>query len=238
MERAGRSVHVDLDAYDEKGLYLIFEDAKTLALTRKNIDEACSVFWKDEGSIPMHIREAAEFQRCDICPLKGQGGLCDAIKPVIPLMDHFEEYLSYEQVTALYNEGGEERYTLCQTTMQHALKYVSVLSLMNYCLCGRKYWKYFFGVIPLMTGQEIAARIYLNMHWIHRGNPEEIHELITRFNDEILVTSKNQVKRLNMISKSDAFINAFINTQIAAKFVSLGMDKRLDEAIEVFEGSS
>ena len=88
-----------------------------------------------------------------------------------------------------------------------------------------------------MTGQEIAARVYLNIHWIHRGNAQEIQGLITHFNEEILETSKNQVKRLNMISKSDAFINAFINTQIATKFLSLGMDKRIDEAIEAFEAS-
>jgi hypothetical protein len=237
MEKVVRSISMNLDAYGEKGLYLIFEDKTRLDLTRKKIDEASSAFWSDEEKIPSHVKSAAEFQRCHICPLKGKGGLCDAIKPVISLMAHFEEYLSYEPVTAIYRESEEERYTLSQTTMQQALKYVSVLSLMYYCQCGRKYWKYFFGVIPLMTGQEIAARVYLNIHWIHRGNAREIQGLITRFNEEILETSKNQVKRLNMISKSDAFINAFINTQIATKFLALGMEKRIDEAIEAFEAS-
>jgi len=44
-----------------------------------------------------------------------------------------------------------------------------------------------------------------------------------------------QVKRLNLICKNDAFMNAFVNTQIVTTFLSMDIEKSLDKAYEEFE---
>jgi hypothetical protein len=70
-----------------------------------------------------------------------------------------------------------------------------------------------------MGGREVAARVYLNMYWLHRGNLEEIRRMIKRFGEELRVSSTNQVKRLNLVCKNDAFMNAFVNTELVTQFL-------------------
>ena len=38
--------------------------------------------------------------------------------------------------------------------MQDILKYASILSLLRYHLVLQKYWKYYDGMIPMMSGRE------------------------------------------------------------------------------------
>jgi len=78
------------------------------------------------------------------------------------------------------------------TTMQEALKYISILSLMQYCQIGRHYWKYYFDLIPVSRGKIFASRLYLNMYWLHKGDKEEIRQFIAVFNEDIRKTTENQ----------------------------------------------
>ncbi len=122
------------------------------------------------------------------------------------------------------------------TTMQDALKYVSILSLLRDDFVLQKYWKYYFGVIPIMGGKEVATRVYLNMYWLHKGDPGQVKETIKKFGEELKVSTANQVRRLNLVCKNDAFLNAFVNTQLVAQFL-INMEVILTKSFSEFEES-
>ncbi len=116
--------------------------------------------------IPPDIKEADEFQRCSICPERRQTGLCGALRPVLPFLEHVDKYASFDKVTAVYRVKGQEVLNVAATTMQIALSYVVLLTLMYYCLNGREYWRYYFGVVPLAGAETVVARVYLNIYWL------------------------------------------------------------------------
>jgi hypothetical protein len=53
----------------------------------------------------------------------------------------------------------------------------------------------------------------------------------------MMTLSQNQVKRLCLICKNDAFNNAFVNAHVATALLSLSMDRQLQAAFEEFERS-
>lgn len=213
--------------YPHKGLYLIFDDAARLELTGENIKKTTEEYWNNPDKIPPSVKKALAFQRCPFCPLKGRDDLCDALRPILPLLDIVDRYMSYDKVTAVYKGDEKQLLHTAATTIQGALKYLSIISLTQYCQVGRKYWKYYAGIMPLTGVEEASLQMYLNIYWNLKGNREEIDRLIARFIGEIRVTSENQVKRLTMICKKDAFVNAFVNAQIALEFLSLDVEQRL-----------
>ena len=87
-----------------------------------------------------------------------------------------------------------------------------------------------------MSGKEVATRVYLNMYWLHKGNLEEIKKMIKRFGEELRVSSANQVRRLNLVCKNDAFVNAFVNTQLVTQFLK-NIENILGKSFDEFEGS-
>jgi len=191
--------------------------------------------------------------------------------------------------------------------MQDALKYVSILSLLRYNLVLQKHWKYYYGIIPIMRGKEVATRVYLNIYWLHKGNLEESKEprlqggalkpkflypkprsrikfgmtkraetnshvmlnlfqhlvyffspfsrrifhprpqegvfrcdfnkeIIKRFEEELKVSSANQVRRLNLVCKNDVFMNAFVNTQLVTQSL-INIGEILTKSFSEFERS-
>jgi len=211
----------------QKGLYLVFEDSSRLALTRDNIEKTTAEYWNNPAKIPPAVKSALEFQRCPFCPLEGRGDFCDALRPILPLLDVVDRYMSYDKVTAIYKGDDRNLVHAAETTITGALKYLSVISLMQYCHIGRKYWKYYAGIMPLTDVEESSLRMYLNIYWNLKGNQEEIHSLIARFRDQIRMTTDNQVKRLSTICKKDSFVNAFVNAQLDIEFLSLDIEQRL-----------
>jgi len=232
MGNGQEAINLRLGDYEQEGLYIILEDSRPLALTRSNIEQTAKKFWEDPGKINSKVKAAAEFQRCDFCPLRKTGGLCDAIRPTFPFLDALDKYLSHNQVTAVYKE---DKGGLCvhRTTMQQALRYLSVLSLVYYCQVTRKYWKHFWGIMPLMGAQEIAARLYLNFFYLNDGSKRAASKSISRFKEEITITSRNQVKRMNLVCDKDAFMNAFVNTQIITDILSFDIGKLVDEGFNM-----
>jgi len=219
--------------YQKEGLYVILPDSTCLELTKDNIEKEAKKFWEDPSKITPKIKKAIDFQKCSYCPRKAKSDICDAIRPVLPFLEIVDKYVSFDEATALYR-GKEGLLYSKRTTMQEALKYVSILSLTYYHQTNRKYWKYYYGIIPLMGGKEAASRMYLNMYWLHKGNIEEINKVIERFTSELRESSSNQVKRLNLVCKNDAFMNAFVSTQIATEFLSMNIDEALTKAVETF----
>jgi hypothetical protein len=217
---ANKAVELSLGDYEQEGLYLVFGNSGPLVLTKDNIAQAAKYFWENPRKISSKIKQAAEFQRCSFCPLKKTGGLCDAIRPTFPFLGALDKYLSYDEVVAVYN-GKEGGISVRRTTMQNALRYLSVLSLLYYCQVTRKYWKHFLGIMPLMEAQEIAARLFLNFFYLDKGCMRTVEKALSKFRQEITITSQNQVRRMNLVCNNDAFMNAFVNTQIITQILAL-----------------
>ncbi|MCK4751909.1 MAG: hypothetical protein KAS75_00580 [Planctomycetes bacterium] len=223
-----------IDDCEQEGLYLIFKDESCLALTKENIEQTTESFWEDPSNIPSDMKTAIEFQRCGFCPLRKTGGICDAIRPTLPFLEHVDKYVSHDEVTAIYKESKESPLHILDCTMQAALKYVSVLSLTHYCQVAKKYRKYFWGILPFMNAQDIVARLYLNIFYLHNGQKRAIADFVSEFKEVMTITSKNQVQRMNLVCKRDAFMNAFANTQVITQFLSLGIDESLQETFNSF----
>jgi hypothetical protein len=228
-------VNLRLQDYEKPGLYLSFEDSTQIVLTRENIEKTTEEYWADPDKIPPEVRKAVEFQRCGFCPLKGTETFCDALRPILPLLSVIDHYNSFDEVTAIYTGEEKRLYHVSHTTMQRALRDISNLSLMEYCQVGRKYQKYYYGIIPVMETEQIANSLYLNIYWIHRGDEEAIDKLIAQMSKEITMTTKNQMRRLRLICKNDAFLNAFILTHLVTDVLFENRDNKLREQLEKFE---
>jgi len=226
------SINLQFSNYEQEGLYLHFEDSSHLVLTKEVIEQTAEKFWQDPAKIPPDIKEADEFQRCSICPGRHQAGLCSGLGPVLPFLDYVDKYASFDKVVAIYRAKGQEVLNVATTTMQRALSYVAILSLLYYCLYSKEYWRYYFGVMPLNSAETVVARIYLNIYWLNKGNKEEIDKAISQFQEDLILTTGNQVKRLNLICKNDAFINAFVYAQVTTAFLSMDIDSVLKDHVK------
>lgn len=80
-----------------------------------------------------------------------------------------------------------------------------------------------------MEAQEVAARLYLNFFYLNDGSKRAAGKSISKFKEEITITSRNQVKRMNLVCDNDAFMNAFVNTQIITDILSFDIGKLVDE---------
>jgi hypothetical protein len=231
-----RILDLRLSDFEKEGLYLLFPDSTRLELTKENIEKVTDRYWQDPTKIPEDKRKAIDFQKCYFCPHKNKEDICDSIRPMLPFLDIVDQYVSYDKIIAVYKGSEDKLVHVKATTMQDALKYVSILSLLRYNLVLQKYWRYYYGIIPIMSGREVATRVYLNMYWLHQGNLEEIKEMINRFGEELRVSSTNQVKRLNLVCKNDAFVNAFVNTQLVTQFL-VNIEGILTKSFDDFEKS-
>ena len=229
-----RTLNLRLSDFEKEGLYLLFPDSTRLELTKENIEQVTDRYWQDPTKIPQDMRKAIDFQKCYFCPHINKEDICDSIRPLLPFLDIVDQYVSYDRVIAVYKGDEEELVHVKATSMQDALKYVSILSLLRYNLVLQKYWKYYYGIIPIMGGREVATRVYLNMYWLHKGNHEEIKEMIKRFGEELRVSTTNQVKRLNLVCKNDAFVNAFVNTQLVTQLL-INIEYILTKSFNDFE---
>lgn len=223
-----------LSDFEKEGLYLLFPDSTRLELTKENIEQVTDRYWQDLTKIPQEMKKAVDFQKCYFCPHINKEDICDSIRPILPFLDIVDQYVSYDKIIAVYKGSEEKLVHIRATTMQDALKYVSILSLLRYNLVLQKYWKYYYGIIPIMGGREVATRVYLNMYWLHKGNLEEMKGMIKRFGEELRVSTTNQVKRLNLVCKNDAFVNAFVNTQLVTQLL-INIDDILTKSFNDFE---
>jgi hypothetical protein len=225
---------IELKDYDQPGLYLLLRDSTRLALTRANIDRITAGYWSDPARIPAHIKKVIDFERCSICPLLGERNVCEALRPVLPFLDVFDQFSSHDEVLAVYRSASQPMLYVAETTMHGALQDISLLSLMRYCPVGRKWWKYYYGTVPLMSDEEILDRVYLNMYWLNGGDQRRIDDEIARFTREITVTAQNQIRRLASIVKSDAFLNALVHVQMTGELLGADHARTLRLAFQRF----
>ncbi len=210
---------LDLTRYDEPGLYLEMPDGEQVVLTRALIEEKTRSMLDDPNQLSPEVRAAADYQACDICPERETAEICHAIMTTLPFFDEIDRYMSYDRVTAVFRESEGSSLMIRDTTMQGALQYVSILSLMHYCEVGRKYFAFFEGVNPLMPQEQIASAVFRNMYLACEGNMTILVDTLQTMQEELLQTAKCQVKRLQLISKRDAFLNAFVATETTTELM-------------------
>jgi hypothetical protein len=220
--------------YKKKGLYLIFSDTSILDLSKKNIENIAQIYWQDPTKLPEKIKKAKDFDRCGFCPLKGKNAFCDAIRPTFPFLDIIGKFISYDKVIAIYKDDADIIH-ISDTDMQQALKYLSVMSLTQFCRKGLEYWRYFRGVDLLSPSKDIAIAIYLNIYWLNKGNKTKIDQDIQIFNKVMGITVQNQIKRMNLVCKSDVFNNTFFSTHIISELMNFDIDKQINESFATFE---
>lgn len=228
---------LDFGAYEKKGLYLHLKDGTRLELTDENIEKTTQKFWSDPALLSPETKSAVEIQRCPACPLRNEEDFCDALRPILPFLEVVDKFVSFDEVLAVYKGKRKDLLRISQTTMQNALKYLSILSLTHYCQSFAKFRKYFYGITPLMTLKESVTCIYLNLYWLYRGDLKAMNELLTDFKEKLTLISQNQVKRLSVISRNDAFINAFVKTQLLTEFISVDMEQALTDAYQNTEST-
>ncbi|HTY13942.1 MAG TPA: hypothetical protein VMD02_07160 [Candidatus Omnitrophota bacterium] len=231
-------LNLDFDKYEKKGLYLIFNDLSHLELTEDRIDELTEKYWNDPAKIPASVKEAFGFKRCPFCPSQKEGGICDALHPILPFLEIVDRYVSYDPVVAVYKGHRKGLLRVADSKMQDALVYLSTLSLIDFCRSAARYRKYYYGVTPLMSAKETSARIYLNIFWEKKGDKAQIDAFLAEFKQLLKVTAENQIKRLSLICKNDVFVNAIAKAQIVTEFLSLDYDKLLEESFRNIENEN
>jgi len=219
----------NLSDFAEPGLYLLFPDGTRLDLTRKEIETRVRVILDDPEKIPPHVRAAADYEACAICPERNKAEICHAIMPTLCFLDELDRYMSYDVVTAVFCDPESGALRIRETTMQEALQYVSILSLIDYCEVGRSYAPYFEGVDPLMPPPSIARAVFQNMYLACRGDMTRLQRILSTMQDELLHTAECQARRLRVISQRDALINAFVNTQMMTELMVLEVRKMVEE---------
>ena len=235
MPDSNSSIHLQLQSYSQPGLYLKFKDGTQLALTPENIQRITDEYWTDPGKIAPDTKKAVDFQRCTFCPMRGKTDLCDALRPILPLLPVVDHYYSYDSVLAVYKGTNNELYHVSDTSLQRALRHISNLSLMSYCRVGKQYRKYFAGIIPVLTTEDNANRLFLNIYWFHDGDAQIIDSVISSLHKDITMTTKNQLQRLRLICKNDVFLNAFILTHLLTDELYDTRDKKLKMQMEALQ---
>ncbi len=224
-------MNLNLNQFKRKGLYLILDNSTKIAFTDDNIKKITHDFWTNK--ISNDIKKSIEFQKCAFCPLKENNDLCDAIKPILPLIEVVKRYNSYDKTIAVYTND-KNIIHVSHTTMQEALKYLSMISLFNYCEVGKLYKKYFYGINPLSTPAEISKKLYINAFWINK-NLTASKKSIKELKKTVLTISRNQIKRINLICKKDSLINAYVNTHTAIDLISIDIEEEIVSAIDNIE---
>ncbi len=218
-------------------IYLVFKDGTQLFLTPEHIERATERFWSDPTKVPDTLKAAVDFQRCVQCPMSHDKKICDALRPILPLLEYTDTYNSFDPVQVVYMSDDPGVSYIANTTMQYVLSFVSFLSLINYCQAGRKFRKYYFGIIPLISSTLLAGKLFLNIYWLHQGNRNEIDHITKQLNQVVQGICQNQVKRLSLISKNDAFNNAFVNAHISTALLTMGIERELQKAFAQFEAA-
>jgi hypothetical protein len=146
--------------------------------------------------------------------------ICHAIMPALPFFDDIDRYMSYDRALAVYRADEDDIFVVSDGSMAEALQFVAILSLIHYCELGQEYRKYFKGVTPIMPVNKIGRNVFANILLECGGDLERVKSTIKLISHNILHTAQCQVARLNLISKRDAVVNAFVNAELIFQYVN------------------
>jgi hypothetical protein len=178
------------------------------------------------------IKSHPAFEKCPNCPFKHKDQLCAAIQPVLPFIEATDYFKSFSKITAYYRNHSDKALYVLETSCQNVFKYIATISLMNFCGTGKKYWKYYFGIHPLMSDDKIVSILYLNIFWLNHGDIDKVNTAIEHFSNTMKDVSLRQVKRLRLIVKSDVLLNSIVKSQAITELLYLRKDEYLKDAME------
>ena len=225
---------ISADDFGQTGLYLLLPGEKRIVLTREKIETFAHTIESNLDQIPVEIRSAVAFRACPVCPERERARFCHALPATLAFFEELKDFKSYDHIGAVYKGPGRDLVWVPETTMQEALQFVAIFSLMYYCEIGRQYWKYFLGIHPLLGPEEMVTRIHLNIYWDCQGDQSKIDGVLRVFADEITCTCRCQVERLRLICKSDALVNAFVNTQAQIEWLAMSQGAVLEQSFEEY----
>ncbi len=232
--RPDRGWNFGRDDFRENGLYLLFPDGRRITLTRERIESFAHLFEANLEQIPPAIRTAVAFQACPVCPERENSRFCHALPATLAYFEDLQGFKSFDQVAAVYKGPGQGLVFVPETTLQEALQFVVILSLLYYCELGKRYWRYLLGIHPLMGPEEMITRIHLNVFWDCKGDQRKVNEVLRLFSDEITCTCRCQVNRLRLICKDETLVNAFVNTQAQIERLAAAKGAVVEQAIDAF----
>ena len=199
--------------FEEPGLYIKIDDRDPVMLTNENIKEVTLKYWNNPQKIPPELKEHPAFKKCPSCPYTDPDMLCAALQPILPLLDTTDNFHSHSNITAYYRCCNDSTLHTLSTNFQNVFKYIAMLSLMHFCGTGRKFWKYYMGIQPLMSAEKITNTLYLNIFWLNDGHMEHIERAIQVFNTVVKDISLRQMERLKHLVKSDVILNSIVMSQ-------------------------
>ncbi|MGA3006583.1 MAG: hypothetical protein ABSE59_01710 [Opitutaceae bacterium] len=201
------------DGFNYPGLYLLTHDGRRILLTQEKIDSFAKNFEANLHRFPIEVRCAVNFKPCAVCPEKDAAVFCHALPAALTFFEELKDFKSDDRADAFYSDSPRSHICVRNITMQEALQFVVLMSLLKGCEVGRKYARYFTGIHPLMETSELLARLDLNIYWDCKGNRGKIEKERREFASEISCVSECQVKRLRLVCENDALVNAFARTQ-------------------------
>ena len=92
------------------GIYLTFKDGARLILDHDQVEDYARCFLNDPAKVPEFVKQAADFQPCDICPQRDSGEFCHALRPVLPFFDILDRYASHDSVHLAYYAPDKEKH--------------------------------------------------------------------------------------------------------------------------------
>lgn len=230
-----KSVQQLADCYQEPGLTLLFDDGQVVDLSFRAVNSAAERLEHDLSAISAEQRAAVKFNVCKVCPARHTAAMCHALPAILPFLDELNPHKSYKHVYAMYVESGVEKEEpvihLSRTSLQRALHFVAMQSVLSFCEIGRLYRKYFSGIVPFSSPKTIAERIYANVMLEKNGSQDEVHKTLQAMCNDLSVTMECQIKRVRLVSRSDAFANAFVNLHLALYLLK---QENLDRVREEF----
>ncbi len=226
---------MDIATFQKPGLYLLLPNGERIDLTRQEIESRARVMLEDPDRIPAHMRAAVDYKPCDICPDREAAEICHAVLTTVPFGYEVGHFMSYDKVTAVFRDEHSEVLIVRDTTMQQALQYISILSVIYYCEVGKKYSTFFEGVNPIMPQSHIANIVLQNLYLSCKGNLPALESTLNTMQEELMQTVRCQMKRLQLICKGDAFLNAFVNTENTTELMLLAVREQAAELADEAE---
>jgi hypothetical protein len=234
VDVTGNLMEFALDNYPQNGVYLHLPDGRRIALTRDRIESYTRTFEANLPQLPEKVRQAAAFQACSICPERDRAHFCHALPATFAFVDDLQGFKSFQKVLVVYRGPEPTLAVAPNATMQEALQFVAIMSLMHHCEVGKKYWKYLLGIHPLQSPDELSARIYLNIYWESHGDQEVVERVLQRFQDDITILAQCQANRLRLVVDDDALVNAFASVQSQIACLTLRRGNQLSQAFEEY----
>ncbi len=219
---------LDMDRYQEEGLYIVTENGKEIRMTWETIDKESERLLQE-----IAVSKNEDFKRillttCTICTLPN--GLCYALRCILPFLTKIDEFRSYDKVTALFM-GKDGVLHVSHTTMQNALQYISILSFIVYCKAGQKYASFFEGINPLMSTSRISRELFLRIYKHCKGDHGKMVEFIGKFQKDVDLLLGNLMERVKQVCKNDAIVNALHKMHIITGFLGMQLDSKGEDLV-------